>query len=132
MIEEKKEAEKKKTGKKDGKEDKAEKKAKKEKTKQVEKKDKSSKIKKLPEIKSGYLVKVVHLSPDGKQDFTTEGTVLRVRGEGDNKTFTVRRIAEGVGVEKVFSFVSPALKELIVLKKDQARRSRLYYLRSKK
>lgn len=125
MAEKKKEAEKK--AKKDVKEKKA---------KQVGKKDKSSKakkkIKKLPEIKSGYLVKVVHLSPDGKQDFTTEGTVLRVRGEGDNKTFTVRRIAEGVGVEKVFSFISPALKELTVLKKDQARRSRLYYLRSEK
>jgi large subunit ribosomal protein L19 len=90
------------------------------------------KIRKLPEIRSGYLVKVVHLSPDGKQDLTTEGTVIRVRGAGENKTFTVRRIAEGVGVEKVFSFASPALKKLTVIKKDQARRSRLYYLRSKK
>ena len=56
--------------------------------------------KKLPEIKTGYLVKVVHLSPDGERDFTTKGVVLRVRGEGENRTFTVRRIAQGVGVEK--------------------------------
>ncbi len=110
--------------------------AKTEKKKQTSKKpaekEKKQPKKKLPEIRPGYLVKVVHLSPDGKRDFTTEGVVIRVRGEGENKTFTVRRIAEGVGVEKVFSFSSPALKELTVIEKKSARRARLYFLRSEK
>jgi len=85
-----------------------------------------------PEIRPGYLVKVVHLAPDGKRNFTTEGIVMRVRGDRENKTFTVRRDAQGLGVEKVFAFANPALKELTVIKKNVARRARLYYLRSDK
>jgi len=85
-----------------------------------------------PEIRSGYLVKVVHLSPDGKRNFTTEGIVMRVRGDRENKTFTVRRDAQGLGVEKIFALSNPALKELKVIKKNAARRARLYYLRSDK
>lgn len=97
--------------------------------KKKKKPEKKEKPRKIAQIRPGYLVRVVHLSPDGKRDFTTEGVVLRVRGEGENRTFTVRRIAEGVGVEKVFSFINPALKELTVIKKDTARQARLYYLR---
>jgi large subunit ribosomal protein L19 len=82
------------------------------------------------EVRPGYLVKVVHLSPDGKRDFTNKGIVLRVRGEGKSKTFTVRSNVEGVGMEKVYNFASPALKEVEILKKKLARRARLYFLRS--
>jgi len=96
-----------------------------------EREEKTKKPRKIAEIRPGYLVKVVHLSPDGQRNFTTEGVVLRVRGKGNSRTFTVRRVVEGVGVEKVFNLASPALRELTVIKKDRVRRSRLYYLRSR-
>jgi len=106
-------------------------------TKKAKKPKSASKKKQLPgklamadKIRSGYLVKVVHLSPDGKRNFTTQGVVLRVRGEQENKTFTVRSKVAGVVMEKVFSFASPALKEVEILKKKLARRARLYFLRS--
>ncbi len=83
-------------------------------------------------IRPGYLVKVVHLSPDGKRNFTTQGVVLRVRGKEENKTFTVRSVVGGIGMEKVFSFASPALEEIEILKKKLARRARLYFLRDEK
>lgn len=111
----------------------AKKAAKKDKQKDSKSKQKSElpgKLALAKNIRPGYLVKVVHLSPNGKRDYTTQGVVMRVRGEGQNKTFTVRTVVEGVGLEKVFSFASPALKEIEIIKKKLARRARLYFLRS--
>jgi large subunit ribosomal protein L19 len=102
----------------------------KKKSTEKKKSDLPGKLGMAKKVRPGYLVKVVHLSPDGKRDFTTQGVVMRVRGEGQNKTFTVRTVVDGVGLEKVFSFASPALKELEILKKKLARRARLYFLRS--
>lgn len=61
-----------------------------------------------------------------------EGIVIRLRGEGTNKTFTLRKISFGIGVEKTFPLYSPNILEISVIKKGKVRRAKLYYLRKLK
>ena len=58
-----------------------------------------------------------------------EGIVIRVRGSGPSKTFTVRRVTHGVGVERVFPFDAPIIDRVELLRSGKAKRARLYYLR---
>ena len=63
------------------------------------------------------------------------GTVIRIRGEGEGKTITLRKIAvDGVGVERIFPLSSPLIQQIKVLSHPRKRikRSKLYYLREKK
>jgi len=61
-----------------------------------------------------------------------EGIVIAIRGEGENKTFTVRRIATGgVGVERIWPLNSPWITKIEVKKKGKVRRAKLYYLRER-
>lgn len=61
-----------------------------------------------------------------------EGLVLaRKHGREAGGTFTVRRVASGVGVEKIFPLYSPAIDKIEVLKRSKVRRSKLYYVREK-
>ncbi len=59
-----------------------------------------------------------------------EGVVIALRGGGLRKTVTVRRVYQGVGVERVFFVHSPCIKSINVKRRAQVRRSKLYYLRS--
>jgi len=61
------------------------------------------------------------------QDY--RGDVIQIKGTGNTKTFTVRKISNGVGVERILPFDSPNIDEIKVLKRGKVRRSRLYYLR---
>jgi large subunit ribosomal protein L19 len=58
-----------------------------------------------------------------------EGVVINVRGSGANKTFTVRKISNNVGVERVFPFYTPFISKLEIKKRGKVRRSKLFYLR---
>lgn len=59
-----------------------------------------------------------------------QGTVIAIRGEGENKTFTVRRIGAGrIGIERIFPLSSPLLTKIEVKKEGDVRRAKLYYLR---
>ena len=58
-----------------------------------------------------------------------EGTVLKIRGEGLSRTFTVRRISYGVAVERTFPLHSPRVANIEVTRRGKVRRARLYYLR---
>ena len=58
-----------------------------------------------------------------------EGDVIRIRNGGPASTFTVRKIASGVGVERTFQRHSPRLEKVEVVRRGKVRRSRLYYLR---
>ena len=59
-----------------------------------------------------------------------EGIVISIRGEGENKMFTVRKIATGnIGVERIWSLTSPWIEKIKVVRKGQARRAKLYFLR---
>ena len=60
-----------------------------------------------------------------------EGTVIGMRGEGLNETFTVRKISYGVGVERVFPYNSPNVVSVEVIRRGRVRRSKLYYLRDR-
>lgn len=60
-----------------------------------------------------------------------EGIVIGIKGEGDNKTFMVRRIgANAIGIERIFPLNSPWIKNITVKKKGSVRRAKLYYLRN--
>ncbi|HWO73246.1 MAG TPA: 50S ribosomal protein L19 [Dehalococcoidia bacterium] len=59
-----------------------------------------------------------------------EGDVIRVRNSGPASTFTVRKIASGVGVERTFLRHSPRIEKVEVVRKGKVRRARLYYLRA--
>ena len=62
-----------------------------------------------------------------------EGIVIKIRGDGDGKSFTVRKIgASNIGVERVFPVISPWIKSIKVKKSERVRRAKLYYLRNKK
>jgi len=87
----------------------------------------------LPEIKSGdtvrLQVKVVEGNRERLQPF--EGVVMRLRGGGVNRNFTVRRITNGVGVERTFLINSPRIEKIEVLRHARVRRKQLYYLRGR-
>jgi large subunit ribosomal protein L19 len=59
-----------------------------------------------------------------------EGTVIRYRGSGSSKTFTIRRVTYGEGVERVFPVDSKTISRIEVLRQGKVKRSRLYFLRS--
>ena len=73
-------------------------------------------------------VRVIEGDKERIQPF--EGDVISIRGEGVNRTFTVRKIASGVGVERIFPLYSPKIAKIEILKKGQVRRAKLYYLRN--
>lgn len=87
----------------------------------------------LPEIHPGDSVKVHFKVVEGGRERIQiyQGTVIRLRGAGLKKTFTVRKISFGVGVEKTFPFHSPKIAKIEVLTRGKVRRSKLYYLREK-
>ncbi len=60
------------------------------------------------------------------------GTVIKIQNAGTNKTFTVRKISDGVGVERTFPFVSPAVEKIEVVARGNVRRAKLYYIRALK
>lgn len=87
----------------------------------------------LPQFNQGDTVKVHYQVVEGgrKRLQAFQGTVLKVQGEGVRKTFTVRKISFGTGVERVFPLHSPNIKKIEVLRRGFSRRARLYYLRER-
>lgn len=88
----------------------------------------------IPEIRSGDTVRVFLRIKEGNNERTQEfkGTVIRLRGGGNNKNFTVRRIASnGIGVERTFLMRSPRLEKVIVERRSKVRRAQLYFLRER-
>ncbi|HCG76660.1 MAG: 50S ribosomal protein L19 [bacterium (Candidatus Ratteibacteria) CG_4_10_14_3_um_filter_41_18] len=61
-----------------------------------------------------------------------DGIVIAQRGTGTSKTFTVRKVSYGEGVERIFPFCSPLIRDIKLKKKGKTRRAKLYYLRRKK
>lgn len=87
---------------------------------------------KVPELRPGDVVAVhLRIKEGNRQRIQVfKGTVIRVRGGGNDATFTVRRIAShGVGVERTFLQRSPLIEKVEVFQHSKVRRSRLYYLR---
>ncbi len=89
--------------------------------------------KEMPETNPGDTVKVFVRIIEGNKERTQafEGTVIKKHGSGINKTITVRKIFQGVGVERVFAIYSPRIEKIQVLRRGDVRRSKLYYLRER-
>ena len=87
----------------------------------------------VPSVKVGETVKVHVKIREGERERiqTFEGTVIAVKGAGVAKTFTVRRISYGVGVERVFPLHSPNVAKVEHIRYGKVRRSKLYYLRDR-
>ena len=89
----------------------------------------------LPQFQSGDTVSVGVKVIEGTRSRvqTFEGVVIAISaGGGINKTFTVRKISNGVGVERIFPIHSPNLETIKVVKRGKVRRAKLYYLRNLK
>ncbi|RMF22729.1 MAG: 50S ribosomal protein L19, partial [Bacteroidetes bacterium] len=91
-----------------------------------------SKEQKYPKFRAGDTVAVSYKIVEGNKERIQifRGDVLQIRGEGATKTFTVRKMSSGVGVERIFPFASPNIVEIKVLKRGKVRRARLFYLRN--
>ncbi len=87
----------------------------------------------LPVIRPGQVVRVHSKIVEGNKERIQvyEGTVIRKRGKGTSKTFTVRKISNGIGVEKIFPIYSPRVAQVEVVSQGYVRRAKLYYLRDR-
>lgn len=86
----------------------------------------------LPEFAPGDTVNIHYRVVEGGKERIQqyEGVVISRRGSGANKSFTVRKMSGGVGVERIFPLYSPFIAEIVVKKRGRVRRAKLYYLRS--
>ena len=86
-----------------------------------------------PDLKPGdnveVSVRVIEGDKERQQKF--RGEVINVRGSGLRKTFTVRKISEGIGVERTFPVHGPSVADVRVVKRSSVRRAKLFYLRKK-
>ncbi len=87
----------------------------------------------LPQIRVGDNVKVHYRIKEGDRERIQvfQGDVIRYAGESSRKTFTVRKISFGVGVERTFPINSPKIAKIEVVRHGHVRRAKLYYLRDK-
>ncbi len=86
----------------------------------------------LPEFKAGDTVTVTYRIKEGDKDRLQKfkGTVIQIKGGSPyTRTFTVRKISSGVGVERIFPFQSPFIDSIEVNKVGKVRRARIFYLR---
>jgi large subunit ribosomal protein L19 len=87
----------------------------------------------VPELNVGDTVKVFVKIREGGKERTQgyEGVVIKRAGSGINKTVTVRRVFQGIGIERVFLIHSPRVEKITVQRRGNVRRSKLYYLRER-
>ena len=87
----------------------------------------------MPQFKAGDSLKVsVRIKEDEKERLQVfEGIVLGIKGAGIKKTFIIRKISSGVGVERTFPLYSPNIKKIELIKKSKMKRAKFYYLRDK-
>ncbi|MBA7595880.1 50S ribosomal protein L19 [candidate division WOR-3 bacterium] len=95
---------------------------------------KETEKKEITAFNSGDTVQVfVQIQEGGKTRIQRfQGTVIKKRGEGISQTFTVRKVTQGIGIERIFPLNSPTLEKIKVIKRGKTRRAKLYYLRARK
>ncbi len=88
--------------------------------------------KELPAFQSGDTITVSYKIKEGNKERIQQyrGVVIRISGHGTKKRFTVRKIADGVGVERIFPMESPFIEKVEINKNGRVRRAKLYYLRN--
>jgi len=87
----------------------------------------------LPKLEIGDYVKVNLKVIEGTRERIQvfEGTVIAIKGSSIKESFTVRKISNGVGVERILPVNSPRIDSIVVVRKGKVRRAKLYYLRDR-
>jgi large subunit ribosomal protein L19 len=87
----------------------------------------------FPKFKSGDNITVNYKIIEGGKERIQgfRGDVVKIQGTGATATFTVRKISDGIGVERVFPFFSPNVESILLNKVGKVRRAKLYYLRDR-
>ena len=86
----------------------------------------------IPAFKAGDTVSVHYKIREGNKERVQvyQGVVIQLNSEGANATFTVRKISNGVGVERIFPLHTPRVEKIEVVRYGKVRRAKLYYLRA--
>jgi large subunit ribosomal protein L19 len=86
----------------------------------------------IPAFKAGDNITVAYKIIEGNKTRTQQfkGDVIQINGTGNTRTFTVRKVSDGVGVERVFPFNSPNVESVVLNKTGKVRRAKLYYMRN--
>lgn len=102
-------------------------------SKLIEEIEKKNLKEKVPSFKVGDTVKIFSKIKEGDKERLQgfEGIVIKRQGGSNRETFTVRKLVQGVGVERTYPLHSPKVANIQVLKSGKVRRSKLYYLREK-
>ncbi len=87
--------------------------------------------KELPSFLPGDTITVAYRIKEGNKERIQQyrGVVIKINGEGTKKRFTVRKISDGIGVERIFPMESPFIDSIVINKYGRVRRAKLYYLR---
>ena len=87
--------------------------------------------KELPEFFPGDTITVAYRIKEGNKERIQQyrGVVIKINGEGDKKRFTVRKMSDNIGVERIFPIESPFIDSIVINKHGRVRRAKLYYLR---
>jgi large subunit ribosomal protein L19 len=86
----------------------------------------------LPEFQPGDIINVHVRVKEGNKERIQEyqGIVISIKGPGLRRTFTVRKISNGVGVERIFPIHSPSIAKIVKVRSGNVRRAKLFYLRT--
>ncbi len=89
--------------------------------------------KEVPNVNPGDTVRVFVRIVEGNKERIQafEGTIIKKHGSGINKTITVRKVFQGVGVERVFLLHSPRIEKINIVRRGDVKRAKLYYLRER-
>ncbi|MCQ2149245.1 MAG: 50S ribosomal protein L19 [Bacteroidales bacterium] len=93
----------------------------------------NEKVAKYPEFKAGDTITVTYKIKEGDKDRLQKfrGVVIQISGATPfTRTFTIRKVSGGIGVERIFPYESPAIEEIEVNKVGKVRRARIFYLRN--
>jgi len=86
-----------------------------------------------PEFRPGDTVKVYVRVIEGDKERAQmfQGVIVNLRGSSTNRTFTVRKVSDGIGVERIFPIHSPNISKIVVARHGAVKRAKLFYLRGK-
>ena len=89
---------------------------------------------KVPSFKVGQTVRVFEKITEGKKSRTQifEGLIIAIKGNGDGRSLTVRKIIGGFGVEKIFAIFSSSVEKIEIVKEAKVRRAKLYFMRDRR
>lgn len=89
--------------------------------------------KEVPNVNPGDTVRIFVRIVEGNKERIQafEGTIIKKHGSGINKTITVRKVFQGVGVERVFLLHSPRIEKINIVRRGDVKRAKLYYLRER-